>query len=71
MMTNIIMKKEGGRRKREKRGANFFACSGKTANKVIFEQRPQGRESQWMNIPGGECAWQGNCQGKHLRKVLV
>jgi len=31
---------------REEKGCYFYGSSGKTANKVTFEQRPHGRESR-------------------------
>ena len=44
MVTHTMNKKKASIKGREKKGCYFYGSSGKTANKVTFEQRPHGRE---------------------------
>ena len=61
MMTNIIMKKEGGRRKREKRGANFFF--------MFWQDCQQGdiwTETSRKREPVDEYTWGRMCLAREL-----
>ena len=71
-MISVMKKTKAGIKESEEQPLFFNLVCGRTAVKMIFQKRPQGRDSReneliWESV----CLAEGMAHAKVLRKVLV